>query len=376
MAKFSIGDVVTFKTHPFDIITKDVLISGEYSMIPPLMVITEIIDNSVLIEKDIHDKYACIWYSTKENTFKDGYFPEPELKQFDFPADVGSVDISVGDLVTLKTMPIELGKRRSFLQTETDSTFSKSTNSITALLSFVSPVMLVVAIDPFDPSKDKSTPAGVKPKKTYPETAVKCKWFNSVSEKFSERHIAINALSKLPNLKNNLISLFSDSILHGNHLTSEGTIIKPKQISNRSGLYFITFFDYIKCSDTTASFLSFKALPETIEDPIKRFAPIFKKRGKKAKKTLRITTSVEDLFTKASEGEHRNYIKIKYRDQYGNFTIRTISQYEIISGEDFEESTERLVKYIKAYCHLRNSDRHFKLTNILEAYELNLPINR
>lgn len=373
MPKFSIGDVVTLKTHPFSAETTDVIISGEYLMIPPLMVVIETIDHSVIdSEKDIKDKYKCIWFSSKKNQFQESYFPETDLKNVHADKETDISEIEVGNLVTLLTLPIELGKRRSFLNTETNQSGGvKSSSSVTGLLSFVSPIMTITEIKDFDQSKDKKTAPEVKPKKTYPKKIAKCKWFDSLGEKFSEYLIAVDALAVLPNIPHKLLDLISQAITDNHYLKLDYTLLKPIQITNRSGRYYLNCFDHVMQQNRPLSFSELISV-NVITNPFKAIAPLFKPKNKKGNKFLKLTNDVESLIKKAISRPKKNYITIRYKDNLANITSRTISKYEIILGDDDLRPDGSMIKYIRAYCHLRNSERNFRLDSIIEAKELTL----
>jgi len=371
MPKFSIGDVVTLKTHPFCNETTDVVISGEYLMIPPLMVVVEIIDHSVVDHgRDAKDKYKCQWFSTKKNQFKESYFLESDLKYIAFEKDNDPLEIEVGCLVALSTLPIELGKSRSFLNTETNQLGGvKSSSSVTGLLSFVSPIMTVTEIKDFESTKDKKTAPEVKTKKTYPKKLAKCKWFDSLDEKFSECLIAVDALVVLPPIPHELLKLVTKAIKDGKYLKLDYVLLRPIQITNRSGRYFLNCFNYISQQHSTLSFDSLTT-SKIISNPIKTIAPLFKPKFQKGHKHLKLIVDIEDLIKKALGRPKKNYIVIRYRDRFGNVTKRSISKYEIILGDDNLNIEETMIKYVRAYCHLRKDERNFRLTSIMEATEL------
>lgn len=372
MPKFFIGDIVTLKTHPFCNETTEITISGEYQMIPPLMVVVEIIDHSAATStKDTFDKFKCLWFSTKENQFKENYFLEPDIKKVAFDRKENLLEIKPSDLVSLSTMPIELGKRRSFLNSETGQTITKSTNSVTGLLTFISPVMTVNEVMDFDCSKDTKTSPDVKSIKTYPGKVAKCKWFNSVAEKFSECHIALDALAIIPETSKEMLLLVDETIKAKTYLKLKNTIIRPVQISNRSGTYHVNCFDYVLQQNRTMAFTEL-INPEVLKNPFLAHAPIFQKKGRGGKKALKLTINVEAIIKKAIGELTKNYIVIKYKDKLGNITTRTISKYEFIMGDDDLNLSSPLIKYLRAYCNLRRADRNFRLAAILEVSELNL----
>jgi uncharacterized protein YodC (DUF2158 family) len=371
MPKFSIGDVVTLRTHPFCSESTDIIISGEYLMIPPLMVVIEIINHSIIdSEKDKTNKFKCIWFSTKKNHFNENYFSESDLKKINIDTSEERIEIEVGNLVSLSTLPLELGKRRSFLNMETNQTGDiKSSNSVTGLLSFVSPVMTVIEVKKFDSTKEKKTAPEIKSQKTYPINIAKCKWFDAIGEKFSECFIATDALSIILNPPSTLLTLVNDAIMNQKCLGLGLTLIRPMQISNRSGQYYLNCFNFITQQNTTLPFGLLSTI-KIINNHIKAIAPIFKFRTQKGTKILKLIVNVEDLIKKAITRSNKNYVVIKYQDRLGNITNRTISKYGIILGDDDRDLKASMIKYVRAYCHLRKAERNFRLTSILEATEL------
>lgn len=368
MPKFNIGEVITITTHPYASETCNIIISGEYQMIPPLMIIIEIIYGHLLSdEKSNPVKYKCIWFSTKDNLFKESYFVENELKSIGLETESNTKIIKIGDHVALTTQLIELGKKRSFLNAETQQNKTNYKSSVTSLLTYISPVMQVIDLNDFDLSKEK-----IPNKKItiiYPEKLVKCKWFNAVSEKFSECWIPLEALYCLPIISAKLLSLVQKSIEKKTYLKMHDLLVKPIQISNRSGHYYFEYFDYISQKIDTLPFTEL-IKPIQIKNPIKAFAPKFEKKTFKGKSILKNTFTVQKLIEKAILKSTKSYITITYKDKFEKISYRTISKYKIISSDGELESSGKPAKYVNAFCHLRNAERNFKLESILEAKEL------
>lgn len=373
MSKFLIGDIVAFQTHPFTSLTNDIIVSGEYQMIPPVMVIVEVIPDSIVKSpRDGQRKYKCLWFSTKQSSFIENYFSESDLKSVFTINMKESNELKVDTLVTLKTMQIELGKKRSFLSTEADHTIQKNTSSISGLLTFVPPVMSVLEILPFNSDSDKKTSPDLKRQKIYPAEMAKCKWFNPTLEKFSETLVPVDALLAIPKLETDLLKVIENAISNSLYLVINKIIVRPQQLSNRSGFYYVTVFNYIEWQTQTLPIGEFGQKIRVKSEYTKNHAPVFKARGKEGKKKLKMSVSIEDMLREAMARNNRNYVWIRYRDQFGSFTQRTLSKYEFIEGENYFEESSGTVKYLKAYCHLRKAERNFLLANIVEATELDL----
>ena len=369
MPKFSIGDVVSFVSHPFITETNNIVISGEHMMIPPIMVVIEVTDHSSAPTPQ-SNKYKCLWFSTKQNQFKESNFLENDLKNIETEiVDVSKMVIS--DKVALKTLNIELGKRRSFLNTESSHSGQKQLNNISALLTFISPIMYVVEIKPFDSEKIKKASEVTSHTKLYPSTLVKCKWFDSVSEKFSEAFIPQDALLIIPEVDKKLIIRIEKAIKRDRFLNLDGILFKPSQFSNRSGTYYLTGFNHITQQNQTINVDDLPAI-KILKKTFLATAPFYSVRKKGVKKILSQSQTVRDLIKQAIGRVNNNYITIKYIDKLDIVTKRTISEYEIVIGEDEASSSRKMIEYVKAYCHLRNDIRHFKLDNILEANEINI----
>jgi uncharacterized protein YodC (DUF2158 family) len=368
MSNFALGDVVTIVTHPFNMATNNVMISGEYQMIPPLVIVVEVFEDGL----DLLDiKYKCMWFSTKENLIKESYFQENELKSTTLAKDADLPKFKINDIVALRTLSAELGKKRSFYNTEINKHTTKKSSSETGLLTFISPVMYIVAVDKFDSSKDTKTSPKIKFKKVYPEFVAKCKWFNSVSEKFSECWIPLEALIVIPQVSIELLKKVQKAIDSGKCLRTDTILVNPHQISNRSGYYFLDSFDHISQQNSNLPLETFED-SKIIKNPIKSIAPLFKTTSLKKKQYLKLSLSVQKLIEKAILQGAKNYITIKYRDNLDTFTSRTISKFKIIDGQSDKPGESKIVKYVSAYCHLRGAERNFRLDAILEAKELAL----
>ncbi|MET3978180.1 uncharacterized protein YodC (DUF2158 family) [Mucilaginibacter sp. UYP25] len=374
MPKFSIGNVVSFSTHPFIATTADIVISGEHLMLPPMMVIIEVTDHEpFLSESAYQNKYTCLWYSTKQNKFKEDNFIESDLKLIE-AGSTESNEISIGNHVALKTLGIELGKRRSFLQAETNQSGAlKKINSTNALLSFISPIMLVTDIKPFDVKKIEKGTTTKKHKKIYPQNLVKCKWFDAIAEKWSELLMPQDALIILPEVNDKLIARMVESISNKTFLNLNGILYKPTQLSNRSGTYFVSGFNYISQQEHSFNLNEISSIKK-IDLLYLAHAPFYTLRKKKGSKVLKLIKSNFELIKKAIERKKKNYLTLKYKDKWDNITVRTVSDYELILGDNILDIGGDMIYYLKAYCHFRDATRHFKLDGILEIQELNLRI--
>ncbi|WP_175632630.1 hypothetical protein [Pedobacter ghigonis] len=364
MSTFSIGSIVSLRTHPFREASTGIIISGEHLMTPPTMVVSEVISKQEDDGEDAQNRYKCLWFSTKKNEFSEHWFSASELSAHP-QSDQREIDpIFKGSLVSLKNLQIEMGKRRSFLQIESKVTGGRSqTNSIAAHMVFIPPVMLVLQVSEHDPSK---LPKGVSKKnKIFPTRIAKCKYYNAASEKYSEVVLPIEALLALPIISETLIGNLEQAIKQSSYLLIGDVVVKPINLYCKSGLYFITAFNFITLQNEE---IALDKLGEftLIATPFIKTAPGYLVEESGGQRLLKQSLTVEQLIKDeiASNGQH--YLQIKYSDKFGNQTYRTIDNYEILLGPDVEEVLPK-INYVRAYCNLRKAVRHFRMTGILES---------
>ena len=374
MGKIAIGQIVSFISHPYTSEQNNIIISGEYLMTPPVMIIGELIQPIIAGKKKIDKKNVkckCIWFSNKTNQFQEDWFRSSELKVVADNTKRPS-SIKLNNMIALKTLEIELGKKKSNLNVEINQTGSlKDLNSITSVLSFISPVMQCIEIKKFDEKFIKGAAKLTNHVKTFPTKMVKCKWFNPVSEKFSEKFLPIETLYNLPIVSDELINVLTKTIKEGKLLKLTHTIIKPRHISNRSGYYKLTYFDYVLNIN--------KELDISKIGEYKMLANFFKNNAPKfnLKRVPPVTLKVLDeeinkVIVTAAGRAKKNYLRIKYKDTHGNTTVRTIKEYEIVMISDIDPTMPQIA-FLQGYCYLRKALRSFRISNILEVYELNLP---
>lgn len=379
-----LGSIVSLKSHPFNIESQDVVISGEALLIPPLMVIMEIVRET----KDNYDEKTgqqltakgysqckCIWYSSKSNQFEEAWIHSRFLKEIE--ADIVNIpneSIREGSIVTLKTLPLELRKRKASLIFELDNTNQEYRKvSTTALLSFVSPVMHVVQIYEVKKNEIKEPLFDIKTgiqKRILPQWNVKCKWFNSNSDKFSEAILPIEVLRVPAETSDDEIKKIHNSIRHEKYLKGEVekqiTVMKPQRIIHRCGEYFLNGFDYIsnKSIETLLSnAASFAELDKyyTNRCPKFNFTP-----------DARIAHDMfaEQILPLVEEArERKSYLRIKYINRNEKISIRTLDNYKIQIAKDGAGAD---VPYLTGYCNSREEERTFKIERISMVEELAL----
>ena len=98
MDKLNIGDLVSLKSHPFNIFN-GTLIGAFVNNTPPILVIAEVlksssydteseeIDFDTKKAKKLPNQYLCYFYSSKTSTFEKHWFKENEIERINSDTD-------------------------------------------------------------------------------------------------------------------------------------------------------------------------------------------------------------------------------------------------------------------------------------------------
>lgn len=158
---FSIGDIVTLKSHPYILDNTSVIVSGDQLSLPPLMIITEIGKSSYRSAEKKHDtyKYDCIWFSPKSFKFESAEVYEDQLKLIQKAKPVIEAEsLERGLKANFKTVSFELGKKKSVLSYDDNSVGNGAPNTaINALLAFLPPVLQCLSPEPYKSKHPKGT---------------------------------------------------------------------------------------------------------------------------------------------------------------------------------------------------------------------------
>jgi len=183
------------------------------SIIPPTMVVTEIMEQSEnkkqgVSDAPIHKRCKTIWYSAKTGCFNEQWFDISLLKKVYPSENIGSFEC--GEIVTLATFNAErirriaygkefIGKKNDDLidnnnlyvkdNTESDNQQETSENSHLDKKGKQSKSIFIV----------KYLPPYMIVTKIMDNKSIKCKWYNSVAEKFSENIFPATVLIKIEN---------------------------------------------------------------------------------------------------------------------------------------------------------------------------------
>ena len=392
MDKLNIGDLVSLKSHPFNIFNES-LIGAFVDNTPPIMVISEVLkSNSYDTEseeldietkkaKKLPNQYLCYFYSSKTSTFEKHWFKQNEIKKIDSDTEnnqgkvtktedkVSLLNKYKDNLVVLKSADLELSKKK----TTWSRTKEEDINKTQAFLEFLSPVMTVIeVVENQNFNKDRVNPKNGEIKRESCKFLLKCKWFNPIKQTFSEEIIPYKIL-QIVEFNSNKIELIKRGINTKNvfQLIEKDLNISLENLRYSFNKYIIELKEVVIQNHTIKIFyknlINNKIESKTIEnleiiDSEKEFKQF-----------------VDSEFPNYSNIEYNNplklewqkdkFYKIDYLDKKGKFTTRIITNCKV---EEFEtEDEEKDVKFVIANCLLRDGKiRHFRVSNITARSEL------
>ena len=392
MDKLNIGDLVSLKSHPFNIFNES-LIGAFVDNTPPIMVISEVLKSNsydteseeVDIEtkkaKKLPNQYLCYFYSSKTSSFEKHWFKQNEIKKIDFDTEnnqekvtktedkVSLLNKYKDNLIVLKSADLELGKKK----TTWSRTKEEDINKTQAFLEFLPPVMTVIdVVENQNFNKDRVNPKNGEIKRESCKFLLKCKWFNPIKQTFSEEIIPYKILqlvefnsNKIESIENgintkNVFQLIEKDLnisLENSRYSFNKYIIELKEVVIQNHLMKIFYKNLINNKIESKIIENLEIIDS--EKEFKQF--------------------VDSEFPNFSNSEYNNplklewqkdkFYKIDYLDKKGKFTTRIITNCKV---EEFEtEDDEKDVKFVIANCLLRDGKiRHFRLSNITARAEL------
>lgn len=342
--EIEIGDIVSINTHPYQENITKILISGEPSQTPPLMVVIGISNNEKM-------DCTCLWYSAKQQKFEKNVLPNSHLKLIKKQNScIYLENLEAGALLTLSTLDYELAKRKSsfHLEDNADST-NGGVNTINALLSFLPPIMTYIG-------ENK-------------KGEIKCRWFNSLLDRFSETVIPLHALNVInevsPEVIDEIQKAISANIFVAVVDEDETAIILPRSISYRSGYYFLRGYDHIR--NRLIDVNIFKAKIDFKDDIVESVAPSFNFNAN-AECATREFIQEEILSLIRQAGDEGKYIRFKYKNINDEVRWRTLKEYTIVPEGQIENNKY----YVQGYCTIRKAIRTFSIERIRSLQCLNV----
>lgn len=392
MDKLNIGDLVSLKSHPFNIFNES-LIGAFVDNTPPIMVISEVlksnsydteseeIDTETKKAKKLPNQYLCYFYSSKNSSFEKYWFKQNEIKKIDSDTETNQGKVTKTEdkasllnkykdnLIVLKSADLELGKKK----TTWSRTKEEDINKTQAFLEFLSPVMTVIdVVENQNFNKDRVNPKNGEIKRESCKFLLKCKWFNPIKQTFSEEIIPYKILqlvefnsNKIESIENgintkNVFQLIEKDLnisLENSRYSFNKYIIELKEVVIQNHLMKIFYKNLINNKIESKIIENLEIIDS--EKEFKQF--------------------VDSEFPNYSNSEYNNplklewqkgkFYKIDYLDKKGKFTTRIITNCKV---EEFEtEDDEKDVKFVIANCLLRDGKiRHFRLSNITARAEL------
>lgn len=390
---FEVGDIVALKSHPYSEELHNVLISGDPLSITPLMVILEVVKEKTQYHEhtglELNGKFKCrcYWYSQNTSKFEEKWVNWDMIKLIKKKHDkIQKEELNPGTLITLKTHEFEAAKKK--ISNRQEDTFrndkisisqtESSCETVVPFLTFTPPVMQVCSIkqnDSKDPIFDKKEGYAIRKRSNL---LVKCQWFNSSLNKFSEEYFPVEALqlfTELPSDQtlNQLNTTIQNGLWMSYHHSTYTTILRPQEINFSSGKYFMRGFDYLKnriksLELTTSTVLNELKKPFTSSFPEKGFTKDFFE-----------DENLDDFFIKEAEATISNaktdkkYIRILYQNRKGRLTTRTIKEFDLSKYELTLKSGEKKeIPYLIGHCLLKEEERTFKLDRIQRVETLDL----
>ena len=392
MNKLKNGDLVSLKSHPFNIFN-GTLIGAFVNNTPPIMVISEVLNsNSYDTEseeidfdtkkaKKLPNQYLCYFYSSKTSTFEKHWFKENEIERINSDTDetnkeeikktedkVSLLNKYKDNLIVLKSADLELGKKK----TTWSRTKEEDINKTQAFLEFIPPVMTVLdVVENKNFNKDRVNPKNGEIKRESCKFLLKCKWFNPIKQTFSEEIMPYNIL-QLVDFDEKELEIIRDGIARKTVFVikdDENIILEGTKHSFSN--YILELKDVVIQNHTIKVFfknLINNKLESSLIDNL-----IAENSGKEFKQFI---TSEFPNYSNSKynnpldlEWQRDKFYKIDYLDKKGKFTSRIITNCKV---EEFEtEDDEKDVKFVIANCLLRDGKiRHFRVSNITARFEL------
>jgi hypothetical protein len=197
---------------------------------------------------------------------------------------------------------------------------------------------------------------------------VKCLWYNSTFERFSEEIIPIEVLKFIPPANDVIIAELRSCISLNKivrYVNEKGThLIRPKSITARSGYYFFKGYDYV--TNTVAEIpIQSNDSADILDSPFLDAAPKFDiDKNPHSGSSEFISNEIKELISIARK--QNNYVRIKYKNRNDEISIRTIKEYNVVEGM---ESDGKHI-YLIGFCMLRQAKRVFKISRIQNIQQL------
>jgi len=373
-----LNDIVTLKSHPYQISYTEPKIGAYSKFTPPLMIVFEVLNKSThdtLTGVKDSNQYKCLFYSTTEGKFEKLWFKGEELKfigEFDKENfGVNSPSINewkkelIGKEVVLQTVDLELGKQKTFQEiVDARSKMKDST-----LLDYLPPVGLVMDIKyEEDYTKHSEKTGNITAQKQ--ALQAKIKWLNNESGKMSEETVPLECL-KFVRFNNN-------EFLYETRKTYFLRLKERKGLESNTNLYYkaypvylksVTFKHYYYVYNTSNKF-SKKSGAYTESFPVESIVNFDEllKDGLDLGNLIKIQTFFNE---KNIETFKAKWYYISYTDKQNNKTERIIYVQDFPISDIENDPGEESKKTLRCNCLLREGAiRNFRVDGIQKCVKL------
>lgn len=375
MIKYQIGNLVSLKNHPF-ILSSETKIGANAFMTPPIMVITEILDNDKSkLNENLPIQVLCTFYNSRNSCYEKHWFKIDEIAEIDqdkalqenIAEDYLSlITIFKNNIVVLSSADVELGKKKiSWTQDVENEKFKTE-----SYLDFLPPVMTVIdVVENKKHLKKNKKLTGGEDKEFLDKYLLKCRWFNPTKQTFSEDLISYKIVEKV-------VIDFKKIEIIKNGIENENLFKTPKQVQLEASKKTTFSFSVVEIKDIILLNHRVKILYKDLL--LNKTESCFLEEIDLVNSNLKFEDFIEEKYPDYSSRSYNNvnnlhwninnFYKISYIDKKGRFTTRIITNCE---KTEFETEDGEKEVFIIANCLLRNGHiRHFKLKNIGERLTL------
>lgn len=383
--QFKLGTVVSLKSNGLLPLASHHFLSlgGDEKFTTPLMVVVEIlyatqleIDEESREEKNPRkgrNKYKCAYFSTKSMKIEENWFAENELLTYgDLTCSVNQNEvlsnIKWGDTVRFKTVDEEAKKTKTY-------NLNEKPKGVKPLLTYTSPAMQVIGFANTDKKEPLIDPHTGEKKREKSQKMVKCKFFNSDSDKFSEQLIPIECLqvidySELEDQLKNISSILTHKELGIFSLKSKSDDVEKMLLGNPintsvlSGRYQLLIYNEL-----------LKRNEFIWLDEIENIESINVKEGSEYYPGFheveggRQIIDVQAYIANKNTNLKDKYFKIVYKNLKDEINSRYILVKEVskLIPVSIEPNTENPIKgfYLKSHCFFREEEREFRSDRVL-----------
>lgn len=371
MITYQIGNLVSLKNHPF-ILSSKTKIGANAFMTPPVMVVTEILDNDKSkVNENLPTQVLCTFYNSKSSCYEKHWFKLDEITKIDqdnvLPEIIKEDYLSLiatfkNNIVVLSSADVELGKKKiSWTKNVEDEKFRTE-----SYLDFLPPVMTVIDIVENKKYLKKNKKLTEAEENKY---LLKCRWFNPTKQTFSEDLISYKIVKKV-------IIDFKKIEIIKTGVNKENLFKIPKQVLLEASKKTTLNFSIVEIKDIILLNHRVKILYKDLL--LNKTESCFLEEIDMVNSNLKFEDLVEEKYPDYSSRSYNNvnnlqwnindFYKINYTDKKGRFTTRIITNCE---KKEFETEDGEKEVFIIANCLLRNGHiRHFKLKNIGERLTL------